>query len=235
RASVCGPARVPDAVCAVERLQPDRFFQVAQFAFGAANVQMMRLIHDRDAGRVVTAILKFAQAINDDRHDLFIAHVTNDATHTKVFLRPLNFAPRCAQNFDARDEIKDGERAGDGERCAREILQQGDGEKDRTKHNADEAHCRQHRRAHRFSPGAVAASSTGSSVCSASGVCSSCNCFLTTAGTPATSVSGGTSLVTTAPAPVTEREPTRTGATSIVSEPIRTLSSMMVGCFCLPS
>src|SRR5437867_3237445 len=52
--------------------------------------------------------------------------------------------------------------------------------------------------------------------------------FLTTAGTPATSVSGGTSSVTTEPAAVTEPLPTLTGATSIVSEPILTLSSIIV-------
>src|SRR5262249_15754411 len=46
--------------------------------------------------------------------------------------------------------------------------------------------------------------------------------FFTTAGTPTTSVFAGTSSVTTAPAPVTDPLPTRTGATSIVSLPILT-------------
>src|SRR5215471_21590791 len=50
--------------------------------------------------------------------------------------------------------------------------------------------------------------------------------FFTTAGTPTASDSGGMSLVTTAPAPVTAPLPTRTGATSIVSLPILTLSSI---------
>ena len=53
-------------------------------------------------------------------------------------------------------------------------------------------------------------------------------CFFTFAGTPATSVFGGTSSVTTEPAPVTAPLPTRTGATSIVSEPILTRSSITV-------
>jgi len=53
--------------------------------------------------------------------------------------------------------------------------------------------------------------------------------------TPATSVFAGTSSMTTAPAAVTEPLPTVTGATSIVSDPILTLSSMIVGCLCLPS
>src|SRR5438105_12473818 len=61
------------------------------------------------------------------------------------------------------------------------------------------------------------------------------NLFFTSAGTPATRESGGTSFVTTDPAPVTERAPTRTGATSIVSEPTLTSSSMIVSCFLVPS
>src|SRR5262245_10238753 len=68
-----------------------------------------------------------------------------------------------------------------------------------------------------------------------SGLPHSFNFFFTCAGTPATSDSGGTSLMTTEPAPDTEPRPTRTGATSIVSEPIFTSSSINVGCFCLPS
>src|SRR6185503_5805118 len=59
--------------------------------------------------------------------------------------------------------------------------------------------------------------------------------FLTTAGTPTASESAGTSLVTTLPAPVTEPRPTRTGATSIVSLPIFTSSSMIVSFFRMPS
>src|ERR1043165_6088555 len=58
--------------------------------------------------------------------------------------------------------------------------------------------------------------------------------FLACAGTPATSESGGTSLVITDPAPETEPCPTRTGATSIVSDPIFTSSSMNVGFLFLP-
>src|SRR5262245_23514233 len=68
-----------------------------------------------------------------------------------------------------------------------------------------------------------------------SGAPHSFNFFFTCAGTPATSESGGTSLMTTEPAPDTEPRPTRTGATSMVSEPIFTSSSINVGFFCLPS
>src|SRR5262249_25768368 len=59
--------------------------------------------------------------------------------------------------------------------------------------------------------------------------------FLTTAGTPATSESAGTSFVTTAPAPVIDPRPTFTGATSMVSLPSFTSSSISVSCFFAPS
>src|SRR6185503_21381010 len=61
------------------------------------------------------------------------------------------------------------------------------------------------------------------------------NFLFTSAGTPATNESGGTSLVTTEPAPVTDLAPTRTGATSIVSDPTLTSSSIIVSCLFLPS
>jgi hypothetical protein len=77
---------VADAVSAVEWLQADRFFEVAQFALGAAHVQMMRFIDDGDARRVVAAIFEFAQPVDDDRHDLFIAYVSHNATHELLFL-----------------------------------------------------------------------------------------------------------------------------------------------------
>ena len=46
---------------------------------------------------------------------------------------------------------------------------------------------------------------------------------------------GAPGILVPALAPVTERAPTRTGATSIVSEPILTSCSMTVWCFCFPS
>ena len=82
--SVRGPASVADAIGAVERLQPDDLFQVAQLAFGAAHLQAFAVTGDRDAGRVVAAILQPPQAIDDDRHDPLLADVTNNAAHSST-------------------------------------------------------------------------------------------------------------------------------------------------------
>ena len=69
RAAVRGPAGVPDAVVAVERLGGDDIFEPRQLA--GAPPQLDRAVaHDRDAGRVVAAILEPPQAVDEDGQDL---------------------------------------------------------------------------------------------------------------------------------------------------------------------
>ena len=55
------------------------------------------------------------------------------------------------------------------------------------------------------------------------------------AGTPTASLPSGTFLVTTAPAPVAALGPTVTGATSMVSQPMKAPSPMTVGSLSRPS
>jgi hypothetical protein len=50
RPAVCGPARVPDAVGPIQRLQTDGLFQIAQFALGAPNLQAIPIPRDSNAG-----------------------------------------------------------------------------------------------------------------------------------------------------------------------------------------
>src|SRR5690349_20059308 len=93
RTAVSGPTRVADAVRAVERTEPNRLFEIAQFAFGATNLEIVLFIDDSDARRVVTAILEFAQPVDDERHYLFIANVTNNSTRASLI------TPRLLQPF----------------------------------------------------------------------------------------------------------------------------------------
>ena len=79
--AVRGPAGVADAVGAVDGVVADYLFQVAQFAFGAANLQAVVSAGNGDSRRVVAAILKAAQAINNDRNNLFLADVSNNSAH----------------------------------------------------------------------------------------------------------------------------------------------------------
>jgi hypothetical protein len=48
--AVGGPARVADAVSAVERAQADDLFEVAQFAFGTTDFEIVLFVDDRDPG-----------------------------------------------------------------------------------------------------------------------------------------------------------------------------------------
>src|SRR5690242_21105218 len=48
--AVRGPARVADAVSAVERTQANDLFEVAQFSFGATDFEVVFFVDDRDTG-----------------------------------------------------------------------------------------------------------------------------------------------------------------------------------------
>src|ERR1044071_410824 len=85
RTPVRGPARMADAVSAVEWRQADRLFQIAELALGAANLKVVAFVNDRDASRIVAAIFEFTQPVNDDGYDLLVTNISNNATH-KEFL-----------------------------------------------------------------------------------------------------------------------------------------------------
>src|SRR5260370_31867934 len=75
------PARVANAISAVERFLAQLLLEVAQFALGAANFQLMILVDDGNARRVITAVFKLAQPVDYQRHDLFVSDVSNYSTH----------------------------------------------------------------------------------------------------------------------------------------------------------
>ena len=82
-ASVGGPASVADPVCAIERLEANDFFEVAQFAFGAANLKAVSIASDSDASGVVAAIFETAQTFDEDGDDALLANVADNTAHTK--------------------------------------------------------------------------------------------------------------------------------------------------------
>src|SRR5712691_5559224 len=88
RAAVRGPTRVTDAVSTVEGLQPQRFFEVAQLAFGAADLQLVVFVNDGNARRVIAAVFKLAQTVDDQRHHLFLSDVADYSTHKTVGSSP---------------------------------------------------------------------------------------------------------------------------------------------------
>jgi hypothetical protein len=81
RAAVRGPAGVSNAVGTIQWLKADGLFQVAELAFGAADLQAVTFAGHSDSRRVIAAILQPPQSINDDGHNAFLANVTYDPAH----------------------------------------------------------------------------------------------------------------------------------------------------------
>ena len=79
--SVRGPTSVANAVAAVERLEADGFFQIAQLAFGAAELQLVPVAGHGNSSRVVTAVLEPPQSLDDDRNHFLLTDIANNATH----------------------------------------------------------------------------------------------------------------------------------------------------------
>src|SRR5258707_13397796 len=81
-APVGGPAGVTDAVSAVQRLQADDFFQVAQLALSPAQLQLTGAVAGHgDAGGVVPAVLQLLEPVNNDGHHALFANIAYDSTH----------------------------------------------------------------------------------------------------------------------------------------------------------
>ena len=97
------PAGVADAVSAVDRIQPDSLFQVAQLAFGAADLQPVAIAGDRDSRRIIAAILEPFQAIENDWNNPLFTDVTNNSAHV-LTLQFLFIDP--AESKAARERAK---------------------------------------------------------------------------------------------------------------------------------
>src|SRR5258707_7641494 len=82
-ASMGGPARVANAVAAMQRILTDGLFEVAEFALGAADLQLVSVACDSDSSGVITAVFEPAQALDDDRNYFFFTDVSDDATHSE--------------------------------------------------------------------------------------------------------------------------------------------------------
>src|SRR5687767_6729738 len=81
RPSVGGPSCVAKAVQPRQRLGLNRGFEVDELARAAADLDTT-VLHHRNAGRVVAAILQSPKAIEDDGDDGFRADVSDDSAHT---------------------------------------------------------------------------------------------------------------------------------------------------------
>src|SRR5947209_19210014 len=81
RTPVRSPARVAYAVSAIQRVEANCFLKIPKLSFRATNLKIVLFINDSNASRIVSAIFQLPQPVNDDRHNLLVANVTNNATH----------------------------------------------------------------------------------------------------------------------------------------------------------
>ena len=84
RPAMGGPAGVANAVGAIERLEPDYLFQVAQLALSAANLQAFAIAAYRDSGGIVAAIFQASKSLDDDRYHPFLANISHYAAHANA-------------------------------------------------------------------------------------------------------------------------------------------------------
>jgi hypothetical protein len=81
RTPVGRPPSVTDPIIPIERLQSNALFEIAQLSFRTTQLEMLMIVNDRNARRIVSAILELSQSVDDQRHDLFVSNVSDNSTH----------------------------------------------------------------------------------------------------------------------------------------------------------
>src|ERR1039457_3693252 len=92
-AAVGGPARVADAVGTIDGVQADGFFEVAQFARGAADGELPVIAINRDPRGIVSPIFQALQAFQNNRNGATGTDVTNNSTHDLFIIRAATVEP----------------------------------------------------------------------------------------------------------------------------------------------
>ena len=83
RFAVRGPPRMADAIRTIERIVVDGVNQMRQLSRAPADFDRL-LLRQRNAGRVVPAILEASQPVEENRDYRFGSEVSNDAAHIRM-------------------------------------------------------------------------------------------------------------------------------------------------------
>src|SRR6266581_3762323 len=86
-AAMGGPARVADAVRALQWGLGNDLFEITKLARRAADFQFAGLRHDGDACGIIAAVLQLAQAFDDDRYNFFGPDIADYSAHARRLLR----------------------------------------------------------------------------------------------------------------------------------------------------
>src|SRR5260370_23306835 len=85
--AVGGPARVADAISAIQRVLGNDLFEIAEFPRGTADFQLAGVGNDGDARGIVATVFELAQPLDDDGHNFLWPDVTDYSAHARDLLR----------------------------------------------------------------------------------------------------------------------------------------------------
>ncbi len=93
RPAMRGPARVPDPVFTVERVDGEDVLEARQLARAATQLDVA-VLDDCNTCRVVTAVLEPPQSVDEDWENFLAADVADDAAHMSVVSRQSSVVSR---------------------------------------------------------------------------------------------------------------------------------------------
>src|SRR5579871_3367424 len=82
RAAMGGPARMADAIRALQGIYADGLLKVPELTRRSPDGQVIIAVENRNARRVIAAVFQAPQPIQNDRHRLAIADITYNPAHT---------------------------------------------------------------------------------------------------------------------------------------------------------
>ena len=85
-ATMCCPACVCDTNLAVEWILVELCLKLGNFSNGTTEPNGVVIIDNRDAGRIVAAIFKTPQPLDEDRNNILFGNRANDSAHLFLFL-----------------------------------------------------------------------------------------------------------------------------------------------------
>ncbi len=98
-AAVRGPARVPDAVDAIEGSIAGWLLRDYAVCRRRAEYRASRSADDRDSCRIIAAVFEPSEAVENQRDNFFRSDISNNAAHGEISLSSLSRAG------DARDAV----------------------------------------------------------------------------------------------------------------------------------
>src|SRR5690349_18723594 len=82
--AVGSPAGMADSETAVDRIEPDGLFQVAQLALRATDGQLAVVAVNGQPRGVISAIFQALQPVQDNRYGLVAAYITYNSAHKSI-------------------------------------------------------------------------------------------------------------------------------------------------------